>query len=137
MHLLILLKLCLRIFLKNGEKKTNHVFIERLLFLIIPITIRMVIQIWNTLNSAMGLQYQAFKKCEKWMLPYKERGSNLDKRLSAYLNIIHERPIKYPIKYPLYLQDQGKCPSVKLPLIFWFLIMAFNLGYDLHHVYMV
>ena len=33
----------------------------------------------------MGLQDQAFKNCKKWMLPYKEQGSNLD--TNAYLPI--------------------------------------------------
>ena len=63
------------------------------------------------------------------MLPYKEQGSNLDKRLSSYLNIILQSPIKYPMKYPIYLQDQDGGPSVKLPLISRFVIMAFNFGY--------
>ena len=42
----------------------------------------------------MGLQDQAFKNCEKYMPPNKERGSNLDKCLSPYLNITYQRPIK-------------------------------------------
>ena len=59
----------------------------------------MIIQIWNTLKSVMGLQDQAFKNCKKWMPLCKQRGSNSDKCLSPYLNIIYQRPIKYPMKY--------------------------------------
>ena len=49
----------------------------------------MIIQIWNTLKSVMGLQDQAFKNCKKWMPLCKQRGSNSDKCLSPYLNIIY------------------------------------------------
>ena len=51
----------------------------------------------------MVLQDQAFKNCKKWMPPYKEGGSNLDKYVSPYINIIYQKPIKYPMKYPIYV----------------------------------
>ena len=111
------------------KKKQTMSLYERLLFLIVLMIITMTIQVWNSLNSVMALPYQAFRNCQKWMLPYKERGSNLDKPLSSYLNIILQSPIKYPMIYPIYLQDQGGGPRVKLPLISRFLIMAFNFGY--------
>ena len=59
----------------------------------------MIIQIWNTLKSVMVLQDQAFKNCKKWVPPYKEGGSNLDKCVSPYVNIIYQKPIKYPMEY--------------------------------------
>ena len=33
------------------------------------------------------------------MPSYKEGVSNFDKHSTTYLNIIHQRPIKFPIKY--------------------------------------
>ena len=51
----------------------------------------------------MVLQDQAFKNCKKWMPPYKEGGSNLDKYVSLYINIIYQKTIKYPMKYPIYV----------------------------------
>ena len=87
----------------------------------------MVIQIWNTLKSEMGLQDQAFKNCNKWMPPYKERKSNLDKCLSPYLSIIYRKAhqISHEITPPIYkMGDQ----NVKMSFISWFFVTVFSFG---------
>ena len=66
------------------------------------------------------------------MLQYKERGSNLDKYLSPYLSIIYQRPVKYSMEYSHLFIEWGTL--VKLPLIFWFFVMAFNFGYASGHI---
>ena len=44
----------------------------------------MIIQIWNSLKSVLGLQDQGFKNFKKWMPPYIERGSSLGKCFSLF-----------------------------------------------------
>ena len=62
------------------------------------------------------------------MSPYKDRGSHLGKCLSLNLNKIYQRPIKYPMKCPIYLYNRG--PSAKVSLIHcidfssWFLTLV-------------
>lgn len=80
-----------------------------------------IIPVWNTRKSAIRPQNKAFKICRKWMLAYKENwwwGSNLDKCLSSYWKIIYQK-----LKCSLQLENGG--PSIKLPLMSWFVIMAF------------
>ena len=61
------------------------------------------------------------------MLPYKERGSNIDKCLSLYLDITYQEHIKYPKKYPhLYIKWGSKCKTAFNLLVF---TIAFNFGY--------
>ena len=109
--------------------RINPVFIQEItIVLIILITIRTIIQIGNTLKSVMGMQDQTFKNCKKLMSSHKERGSNLDKCLSPYLNIVYPRPIKCPMKCP-HLFNKMRGSYVKLPLISCFFIMVLNFGY--------
>ena len=77
------------------------------------------IQNWNISKSVIGLQDKVFKSCKRLTPAYKEWGSNLDIYLSPCLNVTYQGQ-----KYLHLFIKRG--PSVKLPLIYWFLIMDFN-----------
>ena len=55
---------------------------------------------FTTSPGRLVARREAFQSCKRWMPPCKERKSSLDKCLSPYLNIIYQRPIKYPLRYP-------------------------------------
>ena len=66
------------------------------------------------------------------MPQYKESGSNLDKFLSPYVSIIYKKPLKYSMKYPIFLKNRD--PSITLLLIAWFFIIASSFGYAACHI---
>ena len=82
-----------------------------------------IIQIWDTWKGVMGLQVRAFKNCSKWTLAYKDYW-----RWSSIYFICSSCNWKESKKYwntPIHLENNR--PSIKVPLIFWFLIMTLNL----------
>ena len=78
------------------------------------------------------IQNPVFKNCKKLMLPFKRQGITLDKFLSLHLSyfssyLIHQRPIKYPIKYPLICIKLGSKSKTAFDLSVFTLV--FNFGY--------
>ena len=85
--------------------------------------------IWNNLmhskKDVLELQVRQFKNCNKWAPAYRR----LLKMKKFIFWINAQTPINQDWNTPTHLKSNG--PHVKAPLIFWILIMTFNLCF--HH----